>query len=136
MEYFREGNDVVTPTASKPYRVPQTPHTVETDEKGMVHIFYYPVVNTGYAKLYGGLVPVCKSFDHEEAARFFEQLGFTLTEEAMRHNFSAWCEDYKSAYVDRENDIYLFTPCRHNDFRLEVCRLKGSRFENEESYVC
>lgn len=62
--------------------------------------------------------------------------GFKLSDEAIYHNVKAWMHDYKSAYVDRENDVYVFTPCGHNMPRLELCKLKGSPFENEKSYIC
>lgn len=55
--------------------------------------------------------------------KFFKERGFTVTKEAIMHNFHAWERDMKSGFCDEKNNVHVFSPCGCNPFNLHVSEL-------------
>ncbi len=58
-----------------------------------------------------------------DIAREFNQHGFNVNIEAIRHNYLAWVSDMKSGYRDTENGYHLFSPCGCNILRFSATTL-------------
>ena len=64
----------------------------------------------------------------EVQAAFFSN-GFNVTDEAVMHNYDAWCSEKKSGYLDDERDYFLFTPCGSNQLRFSAERINGEDYQ-------
>ena len=59
----------------------------------------------------------------EKIQAYFKEQGFTLSKEAIMHNYNAWRLDLKSGFRDEANNVHLFSPCGCNPFNLHVTEL-------------
>lgn len=76
-----------------------------------------------------------KKISIERIQKFFKEQGYNVTEEAIKHNFSAYSYGMKSGYRDEENDYHLFTPCNLNPLTFSLTTL--SKFTNwQTTYKC
>lgn len=64
----------------------------------------------------------------------FAAHGFSVTSEAVWHNFFAWCNDLKSGYRDTDNGYFLFSPCGCNPLSFHAEELNGKPYQN--TYEC
>jgi hypothetical protein len=77
-------------------------------------------------------------FDYKEAVdiiaahKFFHENGIQISQEALEHNFEAWCQDYKSGYRDEAAGYHVFSPCGCNPLRFTLTPLseKNSAWQN------
>ena len=62
----------------------------------------------------------------------FRELGFTVSDEAIRHNLDDWRSDLKSGFRDEKNGVHLFSPCGCNPLRFWISRLseEGAGYQN------
>ncbi len=72
--------------------------------------------------------------DVEEVQDFFARHGYNVTEDAIRHNFEAWKEDFKSGYRDEKNGYHLFTPCGCNPLAFRLSTLDEDYEDWQETY--
>lgn len=76
-----------------------------------------------------------KKVSIERIQKFFKKQGYNVTEEAIKHNFSAYSYGMKSGYRDEENGYHLFTPRNFNP--LSFCLTTLSKFTNwQTTYKC
>lgn len=68
----------------------------------------------------------------DRTRHLFAQHGFTVSDEAIRHNLDAWRADRSSGFRDEKNGVHLFSPCGCNPLRFLVSRLseEGRGYQN------
>ena len=72
----------------------------------------------------------------EKICKEFRENGFEVTEEAILHNYAAWCGDLKSGYRDEKNGYHLFSPCGCNPFSLRATTLEPICSDWQTTYMC
>lgn len=65
----------------------------------------------------------------------FRSLGFTVSDEAIRHNLDAWRADLKSGFRDEKNGVHLFSPCGCNPLRFWISRLSEECAGYQNTYA-
>ena len=58
-----------------------------------------------------------------EIKAFFARKGYTVEEDAINHQLSAWRCDMKSGYRDEKNGYHLFSPCGCNPLSIRLTTL-------------
>lgn len=56
--------------------------------------------------------------------RAFVENGFSVTDDAIWHNYDAWCNGNKASYEDKENGYALVSPCGREPLCFHVEALK------------
>lgn len=74
--------------------------------------------------------------DIDSIIQEFQENGFNITEEAIMHNYSAWCMDMKSGYRDEENNYHLFSPCGCNPLSFRASTLHEKCVDWQHTYMC
>lgn len=72
----------------------------------------------------------------EKIANEFKENGFNVTIEAIKHNFEAWKNDYKSGFRDEANNYHLFSPCGCNNLRMCATELEKDNVHWQTTYKC
>ena len=76
------------------------------------------------------------STDIDDIIREFKDNGFTITKEAILHNYDAWLCDEKSGYRDEENNYHLFSPCGCNPLSFRASTLHKECDDWQTTYTC
>ena len=66
----------------------------------------------------------------------FKEKGFSVTREAIMHNFVAWYAYLKSGYRDDINGYFLFTPCGCNSLSFRATTLDSDLDDWQKTYEC
>ena len=66
----------------------------------------------------------------------FKKNGFNITNEAILHNYNAWCRDEKSGYRDEVNNYHLFSPCGCNPLSFRATTLHEKCSDWQHTYTC
>ena len=76
------------------------------------------------------------STDIDDIIREFKDNGFTITKEAILHNYDAWLCDEKSGYRDEENNYHLYSPCGCNPLSFRASTLHKECDDWQTTYTC
>lgn len=91
----------------------------------------YDVILNDVPDAYSGRHLTKRDFDR--VITEFAQNGFTVTREALRHNYSCWLGNLKSGYRDEKNGYHLFTPCGANILSFRATSL-DDRLDWQHTY--
>ena len=75
-----------------------------------------------------------KKLDVDRITSEFREHGFSVSREAVIHNFYAWLADMKSGY--RGKGYHLFTPCGCNPLRFSASELYPACEDWQHTYEC
>lgn len=100
-------------------------------------VFCYKSKDVEYNELFGhskNPVKVLTPRARKKIINEFRKAGFKVTDEAILHNYHAWCGDMKSGYADEENGYHLFSPCGCNGLSFSATEYCG--LDWQKTYEC
>lgn len=74
--------------------------------------------------------------DFNDIQKEFAENGFSVTIQALKHNYQAWLCDEKSGYRDDENNYHLFSPCGCNPLSFRASSLHEQCKDWQQTYTC
>lgn len=73
-------------------------------------------------------------YDEKAVQKELADNGFNVSLEAIRHNYDAWCDGFKSGY--RDTECHVFTPAGHiNPLRFTVSKLHPFAESWQKTYI-
>lgn len=78
--------------------------------------------------------PIYNKFDIDDVILFFKKRGFNVSEKAIKHNYNAWKNDFKSGYRDEKNNYHLFTSCGCNPLSFTLTTLHKTAIHWQSTY--
>lgn len=72
----------------------------------------------------------------KKVVAYFAEQGFSVSPTAIRHNYEAWKDDWKSGYRDKKNGVHVFSPCGCNPLQFHVSELHPTAEDWQITYEC
>lgn len=65
----------------------------------------------------------------------FHKRGYNVTDDALKHNLTAWRKDLRGGYRDDANGYFLFSPCGCNPLSFNATKLVEGLYWQEKTYM-